>query len=274
VHAAFAAPAAAAFTALCWLVNRQLFGFLPNDLPRPGRKQHARPVPLAGIALLPMLWPWLGAGGHWWLLLGTGAVAWLGFADDWRKERGGDLDWRVKALVLMLGAALAANDAVDAFAEPGRFALAMALAFVLANATNFLDNTDGVATALSAVSLLSASGGDGALAAAGFAALGFLPWNWPRPVLFLGDAGAYMLGLCGGDLLAQRLPQGLPALLPFAVQFADFAQVVTARLVLGTPPWVGDRRHLTHVLQNLGLPRALTAPAFAIAAALLAGAAA
>ena len=46
----------------------------------------------------------------------------------------------------------------------------------------------------------------------------------------------------------------------------DFVQVVIARIVLAVPPWVGDRRHLTHILQNLGIARVAIAPIFAAVA--------
>jgi hypothetical protein len=36
--------------------------------------------------------------------------------------------------------------------------------------------------------------------------------------------------------------------------------------VLAVPPWVGDRRHLTHILQNLGIARVAIAPIFAAVA--------
>ena len=57
--------------------------------------------------------------------------------------------------------------------------------------------------------------------------------------------------MCSSDLM-----------LPFAVQIIDFVQVVTARLWLGIAPWHGDRRHLTHIVQNQGLRPVLVAPLF------------
>ena len=69
------------------------------------------------------------------------------------------------------------------------------------NAVNMLDGQDGLAPGLVAIagvglSLLGSGGAAAAapLAAAG-AALGFLPWNHPPARVFLGDAGAYALGV-------------------------------------------------------------------------------
>src|SRR5690606_37443967 len=116
-----------------------------------------------------------------------------------------------KAGVLLLAAAACATEAIDPAAAPRTWLVAFALAFVLTNATNFLDNTDGVAVAVAGTALLVAGGVDGPLAPCGAAALGFLPWNWPRPRLFLGDAGAYALGLCCGYGAAIALPDAAAA---------------------------------------------------------------
>lgn len=252
------------------LVNRRLVGWLPDDPPRPGRKQHGRPTPLAGVLLLPAVLPWLVADGDLWLAAACLVAAGIGFLDDRGKEHGADLDWRHKTLGLGLAAAVAAATVASPWSAPHTFVGVAGLVFVLTNATNFLDNHNGVCAALSATSLLGLSGGHGAAGAAGFAALGFLPWNWPRARLFLGDAGAYLLGLVVATTVARGCVESPRALFAVAIQLADFVQVVTARLVLGLPPWVGDRRHLTHIAQNLGLPAAFVAPTFAGLAALLA----
>jgi UDP-GlcNAc:undecaprenyl-phosphate GlcNAc-1-phosphate transferase len=271
VDAAWAVPVATASIAVAFWWNRRVRGFLPDDPPRPGRKQHAHAVPLGGVALLPPLLGWLLGAGRWCEAGATLAVAAVGFVDDWQKELGRDFDWRIKLVVQWLSAAAVAIAAVDPLAQPVLCCAALVLVFVLTNAVNFLDNTDGVAAMLAGVGLVAATGGHGALAAAGFAALAFVPWNWPRPLLFLGDSGAYALGLCCGATVVGRLDAAPgAALLPFAVPLADFAQVVAARVALGLRPWVGDRRHLTHVAQNLGLPRVACAPLFAAAAATIA----
>ncbi len=277
IAAAWAAGYAAAWTTALLAAgdacNRRVIGWLPDDPPRPGRKQHARPIPLAGILLAPAVLPWLAADRAWWSIAAMTLAAVVGFADDRGKEHGRELGWRPKAIGLALASAAAATAVVDPVAAPRAWLAVAALAFVLTNATNFLDNTDGVAASLAAASLLLASGGAGPAAAAGFAALAFVPWNWPRPRLFLGDAGAYTLGVLTAIAVAPRVLADWRTLALVAVQLVDFAQVVAARLWLGVRPWVGDRRHLTHIAQNLGVPRVAIAPLFAavaVAAALAA----
>lgn len=243
--------------------NRRLVGWLPEDPPRPGRKQHAQSIPLAGILLAPalLLWPLLD---RQWLIVAAGAIALAtGFVDDRRKEHEQDLGWRSKALALGAASALGASALVEPLQEPGAWCLHVLFVFVVTNATNFLDNTNGVAAALAGVGLLQL-GGAGGNTAAGFAALAFLPWNWPRARLFLGDSGAYALGIllaigCAKAAQHEPLPIALAAV---ALPLIDFTQVVCARLWIGHPPWVGDRRHLTHVARNLGVPTAAIAPLF------------
>lgn len=260
---AWAAALATAMLLLGEHCNRRWFGWLPDDPPRPGRKQHLRPIPLAGVLLVPAIAPWLAAAQDFWALAAVLVAAAVGFLDDRGKEREREPGWRSKAVGLAVAAAAAATAVVDPFAAPATWLCLVLFAFLLTNAVNFLDNTDGVAASLAAVSLLTASGGSGWAGAAGFAALAFVPWNWPRPRLFLGDAGAYALGILAAITVGPRFAADWRALAWVAVPVADFVQVVIARCWLGLPPWVGDRRHLTHVAQNLGLPRVAVAPLFA-----------
>lgn len=272
-----AAALATALLAVGVLVNRRVVGWLPDDVPGPGRKQHGRPIPLAGVLLTPplalwMLWDPLWPGDR----IGVGAVALaalVGWLDDRRKEHGGGLDWRHKALGLLAVASLAAASVCSPAHAPGHWLLFAGFVFVFVNALNFLDNQNGVAAALAAVTLLAAGGGglDGFLrddwpAAAAAAALAFLPWNWPRARLFLGDAGAYALGAAAAIAVCWWLRAGPSGLWLAAVPLADFAQVVVVRLWLGLPPWVGDRRHLTHLALRCGAPSWALAPLFAAAA--------
>lgn len=268
-HAWIAAPFAAIYVGFALWWNRTRSALLPFDAPDDGRKRHAARVPLAGIALAPILGAACMATGKTeaaWAALACGA---LGYVDDWTKEQRRDLDWKIKAAVL--GAACCALAAAHAspLADPLKFSSLLALAFVLVNSTNFLDNTNGVASTLCATSLLCAGGVNGAYAPAAFAAFGFLPWNWPRARAFLGDAGSYALGVAVAAAALDSLDAS-KGLWPFAILLFDFSQVVTVRVALGKKPWVGDRRHVTHWLLNLGAPVWSVAPILALAAAALA----
>ena len=265
--AAYAAVICCAGCGLATWINRRWWGFLPDDPPGLPRKQHGRPIPLAGVMLLPCVLWWFAAD-HLAVAAALTLAAGTGFVDDRGKEHGAGLDWRLKGALLAVAALLGAAHFVDPVQAPGQWLLVAALAFVLTNATNFLDNMDGVAASLSAVTLLSL--GTGPFAAVGYAALGFLPWNWPRPRLFLGDSGAYLLGMAVGLLVGAAAVQAPLDLLTAGVQLADFVQVIAARLWLRLPPWVGDRRHLSHILHHRGLPRWSVAPLLAAVAALLA----
>lgn len=262
IAALWAALATSAVVAVGDLVNRRAVGWLPDDPPRPGRKQHTRPTPLAGVLMLPAMLTGLVLHEAWLTAAAAALAAGVGWIDDRGKERGRDLDWKWKALGLGLAALLAAGTVASPWQEPLRFVATAAFVFVLTNATNFLDNTDGVCTALSATSLLLLGPGPAWAALLGAATLGFLPWNWPRPRLFLGDAGAYLLGVLVATAAAEAAQHDVGALFAVAVQLGDFVQVVAARLWLGVAPWIGDRRHLTHIVQNLRVPRLAVAPLF------------
>lgn len=143
----------------------------------------------------------------------------------------------------------------------------------LANAFNLIDNMDGAAATVGAVTtgvtaLLALVEGDIALAVlcAGMAGacLGFLPYNLAGPArIFLGDGGSLPIGFvvaatimalpASGELgwtsiLAAVILAGLPVL--------DTALVMISRRRAGIPLLTGGRDHLTHrILLRLGEPR-------------------
>ena len=106
------------------------------------------------------------------------------------------------------------------------------------------------------------------------ACLGFLPLNWHRARLFMGDAGALLTGLLmAASTIAvtgqidpgaleetvgsarQFLPAFIPLLLPFAiliVPLLDFGLAVVRRLRAGKSPFTADRKHLHHRLLDMG----------------------
>ena len=64
------------------------------------------------------------------------------------------------------------------------------------------------------------------------------------PTAYLGDSGAYLLGL----LLYRH--GAWPALW---IPFLDLLRLCIVRWRAGSRPWLGDRRHLAHRLQAAGL---------------------
>lgn len=257
-----ALPAGTALGFVALWVHTRWLGFLPEDVPTPPRKLHGHATPQAGFLFGGGSALWLAAQGETWLAVAIAILAVTGYLDDRTKPSGG-LDWKWKAGAIVLAAGLITDAAWQL--SFGAQVLAFAFAFVVINATNFLDNQNGVATALGGFGLVAATGLDGPLGTCALLFLGFLPCNWPKARLFLGDGGAHALG---GLLAAAALRGGVttdglafaPLLAPTAILVADFTQVVFARVVIGVPPWVADRRHLTHIVAYLGVPRTWVMP--------------
>lgn len=282
--------ALAVHTALA--IHTRLRGWLPEDAPTPtGRKKHTRVTPLVGfvpgLTTAAVLWVY---SPFTWLAGAVVLATAVGLFDDLQKTGARDgMRWQWKGVGLLLAAALGAWSIATAHGtDPAvdvdwlTLATLVAALFVAANAVNFLDNADGVAALTASVGLAflwwtgDADTTRVALLCAGVW-LGFLTINWPRTRAFLGDGGALPLGLALGALACQAALQpaaltsavdGLTiawdrAFLPAALFYADFIQVVVARLIIGRPPWVGDRRHLTHIAEYLGVPNRLLAPLFA-----------
>ncbi len=99
--------------------------------------------------------------------------------------------------------------------------------------------------------------------------VGFLPHNWFPSKIFMGDAGAMLIGLLmasagvvsTGQITsglydrANGIPTIIPILLPFAVLFLpllDLGLAVVRRTALGRSPWSADRGHLHHKLLDIG----------------------
>jgi len=141
----------------------------------------------------------------------------------------------------------------------------------ITNAVNFLDNMNGLCAGIGAIAafalaLINLASGSFTVAAAAAAlcgaCIGFLPFNWPHARLFLGDTGSMLIGF----LLAALSVMGvytrgseIPLLAVFApvlvlgIPVLDAFLVVLLRLRAGHPPWVGDRRHISHRLVRRGM---------------------
>jgi len=220
---------------------------------RPGAlKVHTSPVPLAGAALA------VAAGigvltsdapGRAWLLVAIAIAMATGLLDDLRAL--GPLTRLV--LQATAGAALLAGGLelhpLGIFGGAGLVLVTVAAA----NAVNMVDGQDGLAPGLVAIAgmglavlVLGEPGTTAPLAAAG-AACAFLPWNHPPARAFLGDSGAYALGVLLAAGTAEASASGWPGLLAAGACLGVFAyellSTVVRRLARRASALTGDRDH-------------------------------
>ena len=233
------------------------------------------------------------AGREVWGIIGAALlVTLLGWADDvW------DLDWMTKLAGQILAAGFMALNGVQLTTWPipgqltipgSRLSLLVTIFVVVAtmNAINFIDGLDGLAAGVVAIggsayffyayflSQQTSPQDLSSLAALMLAVLvgaciGFLPHNFHPSHIFMGDAGALVLGvvLSGATISvtghlnvdlttdAQAIPAFVPILLPFAVlvlPILDMTLAVVRRVAHGHSPFSPDRRHLHHRLLRLG----------------------
>ena len=168
--------------------------------------------------------------------------------------------------------------------------LTILLVVITINAINFIDGLDGLAAGIVAVAALSclvysytliktignSSQSLPAVSSALLAGmcLGFLPHNFYPARIFMGDAGAMLLGLMlaygpisstasldpalltnYSDHTLDRFPTFLPLLVPaaiFVIPYADLMFAVIRRTRAGKPLMAADRQHLHHRVLNIG----------------------
>jgi hypothetical protein len=153
------------------------------------------------------------------------------------------------------------------------------------NMINFSDGVDGLAAGLSmidgvAFSIiafdLNVSGAAILAALTAGAALGFLVHNFHPASVFMGDAGANLLGYLLGvvAVIGSLKTNAVVALLvPFvilAVPVLDTAFVVAKRLKYGRMPWSADANHFHHRMARIGFSQRKTVAYLYIWTALLA----
>ncbi len=148
----------------------------------------------------------------------------------------------------------------------------------ITNAMNFIDNMDGLAASVGAVSgllFLAATLINGqwfvaaTLALLVGALLGFLCFNFPRAggaTIFMGDGGSLVTGFLLGFLTVRTTYVGAGGgggsggwygvfmpICVLAVPLYDLVSVSIIRIAQGGSPFVGDQRHFSHRLLARGL---------------------
>jgi UDP-GlcNAc:undecaprenyl-phosphate GlcNAc-1-phosphate transferase len=256
-------------------------------LDRPGGyKAHAAPTPLlGGLAVA----TGTGAACLWFLRdglpedvagpmaigIGTILILVVGLLDDVRGlSPRHKLAWQVTAAAAA-GLALALLGVrLSLFLEwpsPPIILLTVFWVVAITNSVNFLDNMNGLCAGIGALAAMALAAVNvrteaytaaTAAAALAGACLGFLPYNWPRARIFLGDTGSMLIGFWLSALSVLGVyTRGaeVPVLAVFTPLFVlgipvlDLLLVTLLRLRVGHPPWVGDRRHISHRLVRRGL---------------------
>jgi UDP-GlcNAc:undecaprenyl-phosphate GlcNAc-1-phosphate transferase len=142
----------------------------------------------------------------------------------------------------------------------------------ITNAFNFMDNMDGLAAGVAvicAAAILAASATMGQVFVSALVCLivgaiaGFLPYSFPPASIFMGDAGALVIGFLLGvaSCLTTYVQPGqtyysygiFVPLVVMAIPLYDTLSVVILRLRERRNPMVGDRRHFSHRLVRRGM---------------------
>ena len=272
------------------------------------RDVHATPTPrLGGVAMyaglvaallvaseLPLLGQVFEQSRDWQALLsGATVVCLLGAADD---------RWELDAVTKLAGQVLAAGVMVlqgiqllwlplgrdvGAFTLPPTLGVLLTVLVVVVtiNAVNFVDGLDGLAVGIVGIAcavffgfsyLLSVEQGLSyattptlVSAVCGGVCLGFLPHNFHRARIFMGDCGSMLIGLLlavstvsltgqvdpAAISEAQLVPALVPLLLPALVlllPLADLLLAVIRRTRAGRSPFSPDKQHLHHRLLEIG----------------------
>lgn len=206
------------------------------------------------------------------ILFGALAMTFLGWVDDKHELRPG-VKFAGQALIASLVAV--AGVRITLFVPSLLFSYAITVLWILTvtNAFNFMDNMNGLCGGLGAIGAWCFAVGAAAqgqylvallaLVACG-ALLGFLPYNFPKATIFLGDSGSHLVGYLLAVLAilphyySRQNPRGwavLSPLLILAVPLADLAWVVLLRWRAGQKFYIGDTNHLSHRLVRRGWSR-------------------
>lgn len=253
-------------------------GFL--DKPA-GYKGHGNPTPYLGgsaimVGLLVAAVAHEGATAHLGVLGACAVLLWIvGTADDKL-----NISPLIRlALEVAIAVVLYATGNGWSALDIGPLDLLLTVVWVvgIVNAVNLMDNMDGAAATVVAISAtgtgaLAIVADDMTLAALCFGlaggCVGFLPRNLARPSrIFMGDGGSMPLGLLIAGASMKVASDGglgaagvLEAALILGVVILDTTLVTISRRRGGRPLMTGGRDHLTHRLRNrLQTPRAVAA---------------
>jgi len=214
---------------------------------------------------------------HKALLLGAG-FGLVFTVELWDDVRG--RPWWLRLLAQAVGATAFAAVTVHPFVRlnlpfvgtfsPGFWSYPVVVLWLMltTNAMNLIDGIDGLAAGIAAIAgtvLFISAWRNGLMGPAMLAAVavgvcaGFLPHNFPPAKIFMGDAGATLLGftlgasaLTGGGKNVAFISLLIP-ILALAVPLLDVVGAVVRRSSRGASIFEADQRHVHHFLLSLGI---------------------
>jgi UDP-GlcNAc:undecaprenyl-phosphate GlcNAc-1-phosphate transferase len=225
-------------------------------------KVHSRPTPLlGGVGVFAGLHIGLLVEGaeDVALLAGSSLALVLGLVDD----RSG-LSPRIRLIAEAVAAAVLVALLGDGLRNPAGFAFGVILVLVAINAVNLLDGIDALVGSTAFISALgiawvgAAGYGEWRLGAVLAAALaGFLILNRPRARIFLGDNGAYTIGVFLAYGALRTTQKGVWSMLLIAVGLLgvfviDLTVTIVRRARNGKELFGGDRSHIYDQLRDRG----------------------
>lgn len=241
------------------------------DLPDDHLKTHTgAPVPLGGVAVFSAIHLGLAAAERFDLALfaATMLVLVVGMVDDRRP-----LSPLFRLPVTFVAGVMLVTWGFPELGWWGGVA-GVVLTVASVNAVNLLDGLDAmvgsvVSVVFAGLALLALV--TGALAwwvplIPAAAALGFLGWNLPPARLYLGDGGAYVLGVSVAWAILemrQGWALGLSATILVGVPFLDLGATVLRRRRTGVAIFGGDRRHSYDRLHDRGWSAGAVSATFA-----------
>lgn len=253
------------------------------DVPDGKRKMHSTPIPyfgglsiLSGFSAAAVFFSLFLTGTVSTeisvMLIGGACIFFVGILDDMYDIRAGYkllAQIAVAAFAVYFGGAIEYTTIFGMSIDLGIFAFPVTVLWIvlIINAVNLIDGLDGLAggvSALEAFALLITSLIMGnplcciASAALCGAVLGFLPYNAGRATIFMGDAGAMLIGYVMacisvfGLFKAQALFSIVVPTLIFVLPVMDTVHAFCRRILKGQSPFKADRQHLHHKILDNG----------------------
>jgi UDP-GlcNAc:undecaprenyl-phosphate/decaprenyl-phosphate GlcNAc-1-phosphate transferase len=206
------------------------------------------------------------------IIFGAGGILLVGFLDD-KYELRPALKFGGQLTVALLVSACGVRITLFIPSLIVSYALTVLWILTVINAFNFMDNMNGLCAGLGSIgacyfALAAAAEGQYLVTLIAIVTLGalvgFLPYNFPKARVFLGDSGSHLVGYLLAVLgilphfYTPENPRPLAVLMPLfilGVPLFDLLWVVILRWRLGHPFYRGDNNHLSHRLVRLGLSR-------------------